>query len=122
MKDYSLIKLRQKISNLIFQVLTHKICVRQALERFPEGIEDESSQCIWHALIHYEADEEYRIKDFNYAEEQNNFLTELALILQKGEALPLNIMAEYKQYYEPNVKPSHHGILNKIKNLFRFII
>ncbi len=113
---------RKLVAELIFNVLAGKICAREALEQFPAGIKDYSLQCVWYALIHFEADENFRKNDIEFTLEQNNYLENLAYILQKGEPLPQNIIEEYNKYYEPMIKSETKGFINKIKSVFRFII
>lgn len=112
---------RKHVAELIFKVLQGKLCVREALEKFPFEMKDASLQCAWHALIHFEADEDFREKDIEYAEEQNNYLEIMAYMLQKGESLPQNMIEEYNKYYEPVIKSETKNFLSKIKSIFRFI-
>ena len=59
------------VSRLIMLVLTGQMSVRQALLNFPKNIKDKSIITAYHALIHFEADEELRNSDLMYKEEQN---------------------------------------------------
>lgn len=113
---------KKLIAELIFKVLDRKTSVREALEKFPCNIKDNSIQVAWHALMHFEADDDIRKQDIEYAQEQDNFLKETALLLQKNESLPENILEEYNKYHDPVIKSESKGILNKIKSIFRFII
>lgn len=111
-------ELRKKVSKLFFAVLTHKIQVRDALARFPKDCEDSTLIASWHALCHLEADEEMRKKDKMYAEEQDNYIEFIAFTLEKGEALPKNIISSYEPYHsEALISPSKSlkGIINKLK-------
>ena len=110
------------VAELVFKVLSGEICVREALEKFPSQPDDDSLQCAWHALIHFEADEDFRKKDIEYAQEQDNYMKSLALSLQKGDFLPKNIIEEYNKYYDPVIKSETKSLLSKIKSIFRFII
>lgn len=74
--------------------------VREALIKFPKDTDDESLIAAYHALIHYEADEDLRRRDELYKEEQDDYLEWLSYILEKGEDLPQNIIDNYKKYYE----------------------
>lgn len=111
-------ELRKKVSKLFFAVLTHKIPVRDALARFPKDCEDPTLIAAWHALCHLESDEEMRLKDKMYAEEQDNYIEYIAFTLEKGEPLPKNIVSSYVPYHSealiPNSK-SFKGIINKLK-------
>ena len=113
---------RQYVAELMLKVLEGEYSVREALEKFPRNIKDISVQCAWHALIHYEADEELRQKDSEYAEEQDYYLNSILLILQKGESLPENILQEYNKYYGTVVYTETQNIFSKLKSIFRFII
>lgn len=113
---------RKLVSELILNVLERKLCSREALEKFPRNFKDSSLQSAWHALIHYEADEDIREKDTEYAQEQDNYLKTIAFILQKGEPLPENTLQEYNKYYGNVVNSESKNILSKIKSIFRYII
>jgi hypothetical protein len=91
--------LRNKIGELIIQVLTDKILVREALLKFPPDITDVSTKCAYHALVHREADEDLRRRDIMYKDEQDNYLELVARTLIKGSELPKNIIKNYNKYY-----------------------
>lgn len=112
---------RIRVSELIIGVLTQKILVRQALEVFPTDKSDLSLQCVWHALVHYEADEDLRARDVAYKEEQDEFLEFLASLLSEGQDLPRDIIAGYKDFYEEAPLSDEKGFKGWIKSLFRFI-
>ncbi|MBQ3641119.1 hypothetical protein II906_04230 [bacterium] len=90
---------RRKVSRLYYDVLTGKMPVREALNKFPQDCEDKTVIASWHALCHYEADEEIRARDRLYMEEQDDYLEYIAQTLQKGQELPSNIIKEYSPYY-----------------------
>lgn len=111
-------ELRKKVSKLFFAVLTHKVPVRDALARFPKDCEDKTLIAAWHALCHLEADQELRLRDKMYANEQDEYIEYIAFTLEKGEALPENIINSYAPYHnEALVSPSKSlkGIINKLK-------
>ena len=60
------------ISQLILDVLTSKITVNEALSKFPKTNNDINIKCAFDALMHYEADEEYRLKVKDYAQLQDD--------------------------------------------------
>lgn len=123
MNDVSdILEQRQFVSSLIFSVLTGKITVKNALLKFPHGTEDKSIQAAWHAVLHYESDEDLRNKDFNYAQEQDEYLEFIAFTLKEGKSLPLNIINSYNEYHPKAMIPEEDGIKGVIKRLFRFII
>ena len=51
------LKERRYVSRLIISVLTEQRCVREAIKLFPD-VKDTNIECAYHALLHYEADEE----------------------------------------------------------------
>ena len=112
---------KKQVAELIFKVLAGELCVREALEQFPCQINDDSLQCAWHALVHFEADEDFRKKDIEYAQEQDNYLQSLAFMLQNCEPLPKNVIEEYNKYHDPAIKSETKNFLSKIKSVFRFI-
>lgn len=121
-KAVELYKSRLRVSDLIFEVLTSKTCVREALKSFPKDSEDPSVHCCWHALLHYEADEDQRRYDFEYKEEQDEYLEMLAFIMKEGKPIPVNIINNYKSFYEAAYTPKSQTFWGILKSLFRFII
>ncbi|MFH0702929.1 MAG: hypothetical protein V2B14_05260 [bacterium] len=99
-EKFFFIEARKLVSKLIFKVLTKNLCVREALKSFPKNIKDPSVQCAWHALIHYEADEDHRNASLEYTKEQDDYIEMLAFILQEGEKIPINIINSYREYYK----------------------
>lgn len=91
---------RVKVARLLRLVLMGSICVREAMLAYPKDTEDESLIAAYHALIHYEADEDLRSRDPLYKEEQDDYIEFLSYILEQEEDLPENIIANYKQYYD----------------------
>ena len=82
---------------------------------------DPSAIAAYHALIHLEADEEIRMKDGLYKQEQDNYIIYIAETFQKGENLPQNIINEYKDFYRwapSQFSNTKEGILEKLS---RFI-
>ena len=114
---------RKKVSDLIFAVLTEKITVPDALKVFPKNLSDPTLNAAFHALVHFEADEELRSKDAEYKNEQDLYLQDIAEILAQGDALPCNIIDEYNQYHKdsliyPNIdKKTVFKRLKKMINL-----
>lgn len=117
--DYSLC--RKEVAELIFKVLTNQILVREALLKFPEDVLDPSIQASWHALCHLESDEDIRRRDFEYANEQNDFIEMIAFTLQKGEELPRNIINAYLKYHEEALIPHSKKLKGVINKLTRFL-
>lgn len=90
---------RQFVGRLIIAVLTEQLNVREAIKQFPD-ISDKSVECAYHALVHYEADEDMRGADIEYREAQDEYLESIAQTLIQGKDLPKNIIDEYKPYYK----------------------
>ena len=90
---------RKFVGRLIFEVLTERKNVREAIKLFPDS-KDKNIECDYHALVHYSADEEMRYKDIEYREAQDDYLEFLAQTLSEGKPLPKNIIDEYKPYYK----------------------
>ena len=115
-----LINNRKFVGRLIYSVLTDRRCVREALKLFPDTI-DKNIECAYHALVHYEADEDLRYHDIEYKEEQNDYLEFIAETLVAGKDLPKNIIADYEDYYKGIAKPWVSGAKGFLKEFFRFI-
>lgn len=108
------IKDRRFVANLLRKVRIGECCVREALMAYPKDTTDESLIAAYHALIHYEADEDIRFRDALYKEEQDDYIEFLAYTLDKGEDLPENIINNYKKFYDSAPilhKNNFHGFL-----------
>lgn len=114
--------LRQEASELIIQVLAEKMNIQQAIKAFPRDENDDSLMCAFHALLHYEADDEIRKDDPEYAEEQLDHMENIAMLLKNNEPLPINVIEDYKNYYEEAPFASKKGFKQLIKRLFRITI
>ena len=111
---------RKFVGRLIYSVLTERRCVREAIKLFPDSM-DKNIECAYHALVHFEADEDIRYRDIEYREAQNDYLEEIAQTLVAGKDLPRNIIADYEDYYKGTAslwKNGWHGFLKEFK---RFI-
>ena len=111
---------RKFVGRLIFSVLAERRTVREAILLFPDT-RDKNIECAYHALVHYEADEDMRHKDIEYREEQVDYLEFLAQTLTEGKELPRNIIADYEEYYKGIAKPWTSGIKGFFKEFARFI-
>lgn len=114
-------KYRKEVSRLIYQVLTDQIVVREAVLAFPKIINDKTLDTVYHALVHYEADEDLRKRDLLYKEVQNDYLEFIAQTLDKGEDLPLNIINSYKKYYKDTNLPKPKTMSGLMKSLCKFL-
>lgn len=114
--DYT--DIRKKVSRLFFGVLTKKLPIREALIRFPKNCNDKTIIACWHALCHLEADEEIRLKDSMYREEQDNYIEFIAHTLSQGDSLPENIISSYLPYHHDALIPQTNtfkGIIHQLK-------
>jgi hypothetical protein len=112
---------RRFVASLMRHVLMYKIPVREAVVNFPKNTEDKSIQAAYHALVHFEADEELRLRDPLYKEEQDDYIEFLANLLEKGEDLPDNIIKGYEEYYEVVNVPQEEGAAGFWKSFMRFL-
>lgn len=115
---------RLLVADLIFDVLNGKKTVAGALQSFPKEKNDINIKCAFDALMHREADEEYRLKVSDYAKVQDDYLFDLAEILRQNEKLPDNIIKSYLKYHKDNLmgewdKPLD-GVLKKFKKMINF--
>lgn len=118
-KEY--IEERKNVSRLIYMVLAETLHVKDAILRFPKDINDSTIKTAYHALIHLEADEDYRKMDLDYKDEQDDYLEFIAQILQEGNALPKNIIKSYDKYYKNIETPNSESMKGLIKSLCRFL-
>ncbi len=107
---------REKVAEIIRYVLISQLSVREAVLEFPKDTEDNSIHAAYHALIHYEADEDLRNRDEVYRDEQDDYLEYISQTLERNEDLPNNIIKNYEKYYktanlvhENNAKGFLHG-------------
>ena len=107
------------VGKLLRLVRIGQISVRQAIFEYPKDPTDESLIAAYHALIHYEADEDLRAKDSLYKEEQDDYLEFLAFTLEKGEDLPENIIENYKKYYDTAPVLHKKGIIGFFKSCWK---
>ena len=112
---------RVLVAGRIRQVLISRMCVREAILKFPRDTEDKSIHAAYHALVHYEADEDLRNRDNLYREEQDDYLEFLANILENGKNLPENIIQNYEKYYECANIPHEKNTKGFFKSFLRFL-
>lgn len=114
---------REYVARLIVSVLTERMSVREAILQFPKDTTDKNIITAYHALIHYEADEDERAMDLAYREEQDEYLNMIAELLAAGKELPKNIIKSYEPYY-PEVQfqlPKSKTFKNFLKTMCRFL-
>jgi hypothetical protein len=112
---------RKIVSRLIYMVLAESLHVRNAILKFPKDSNDFTLKTAYHALIHLEADEEYRKTDLEYKEMQNDYLEFIAQTLQDGNVLPQNIIKSYDKYYKNIQTPHSKSMKGLLKSLCRFL-
>lgn len=112
---------RQKVAQLIRRVRLGSMHVREALLAFPDNMKDKSIMASYHALVHYEADEDLRKKDALYAEEQDDYLEFISYIMERGEDLPDNIIQGYEKYYKEANIPHSKDSKGFLESFFRFL-
>ena len=116
-----IISARKLVGILIYDIISRNITPFEAIQKFPKDIEDTSIKIGWHAIIHFDSDEDIRKKDNLYAQEQMRYLESIGKILLNGEPLPENILQEYENLYEETVLPKKTTFKEYIKSIFRFI-
>lgn len=112
---------RARVAELIRKVLMGYICVREAILAFPKDSEDTSIIAAYHALVHYEADEDLRNRDALYKEEQNDYLEFISYILERGEDLPDNIIKNYEKYYKAASLPHENNTKGFLHSFLKFL-
>ena len=118
-KNYS--EDRKFVSRLIYLVLAESLLVREALLKFPKDEDDPSIKAAYHALIHREADENFRKHDLDYRDEQDDYLEFIAQTLANGEQLPKNVIKSYDKYYKNANTPHSESMKGLLKSLCRFL-
>ena len=109
------------VSELIRKVLVGELSVRDAVVMFPSGTKDKSIEAAFHALIHYEADEDLRRRDILYKEEQDDYLTLIFQTLEQGKELPKNIIKNYEKYYKVADIPMPNDFRSNLIRFWRFL-
>lgn len=112
---------RVVVSELIRKVLLGELSVQKALPMFPSGLGDKSIDAAFHALVHYEADEDLRRRDSLYKEEQDDYLTLIFQTLEQGESLPDNIIRNYEKYYPMADIPMPDNFRSNVLRFWRYI-
>lgn len=116
-------KNRLFVSDLIFDVLTDKITVLEALSRFPKDNNDINIKCAFDALTHREADEDMRQKISDYAIVQDDYLIDIANMLKENQRFPDEYIQNYIKYHNDTLiseEENFKSILKKIKRMINF--
>jgi hypothetical protein len=112
---------RKLVSELIRKVLVGELTVQQAIPMFPSDVKDKSIDAAFHALVHYEADEDIRKRDIMYKDEQDDYLTLVFQALEEGEPLPDNIIRNYEKYYKKADIPMPNNFKSNLIRFWRFL-
>lgn len=112
---------RKIVSRLIYLVLAETLHVKDAILKFPKDATDESIKAAYHALVHFEADEDLRKRDLDYKDEQDDYLEFIAETLQNGGELPKNMIKSYDKYYKGANTPSSESMKGLLKSLCKFL-
>lgn len=112
---------RAFVAVLIRKVLIGALTVGEAVRIFPFDTGDKSLEAAYHALVHYEADEDLRRRDLMYREEQDEYMEMIAYTLDKGDSLPDNIIRNYEKYYSESSIPHKHDRKGAIRSFLRFL-
>ena len=112
---------RKLVSELIRKVLVGELTVQNAIPMFPSDVKDKSIDAAFHALVHYEADEDLRNRDYMYKEEQDDYLTLIFQTLETGEPLPDNIIRNYEKYYPKADIPMPNNFKSNLIRFWRFL-
>ncbi len=112
---------RAFVAVLIRKVLIGALTVGEAVRNFPFDTGDKSLEAAYHALVHYEADEDLRRRDLMYREEQDEYMEMIAYTLDKGDSLPDNIIRNYEKYYSEASIPHKHDRKGAIRSFLRFL-
>lgn len=117
----STIENRKRVAALIRQVLISRVCVREAILNFPRDTNDKSIDAAYHALVHYEADEDFRRRDEIYKDEQDDYLEFISQVLERGKDLPDNIINNYEKYYSCANIPHENNTKGFLKSFLRYL-
>lgn len=112
---------RTYVALLIRKVLIGAITVGEAVRNYPFDTGDKSIEAAYHALVHYEADEDLRRRDIMYRDEQDEYMEMISQTLERGESLPDNIIRNYEKYYPESNIPHSHDKAGSIKSFLRFL-
>ena len=117
----TIIENRKKVAELLRRVRLGEMHVRDALLAFPDETDDKSIMAAYHALVHYEADEDLRHRDDLYREEQDDYIEFLSYIMDRGEDLPDNVIKSYENYYKSANIPHTKDTKGFLESFFRFL-
>lgn len=117
----TVIENRKRVADLLRKVRLGEMHVREALLSFPDVTDDKSVMAAYHALVHYEADEDLRKRDDLYREEQDDYIEFISYIMDRGEDLPDNIIKSYEKYYKSANIPHSKDTKGFLESFFRFL-
>ena len=117
----TVIENRKRVAELVRKVRLGLLPVKDALLMFPDVTDDKSIMASYHALVHYEADEDLRLRDELYREEQDDYLEFISYTMDRGEDLPKNIIKSYEMYYKSANIPHSKDTKGFLESFFRFL-
>ena len=120
-KEVDFSEQRKLVGRIIIAAMTEQISVQRGLLLFPKGCEDPSIRAAWHALCHYEADEDIKAKDIEYNNSQIELLEMIAFAFKDGEPLAQNIIDAYEPYYKDSPISYEKGLRGFLKKFTRFL-
>ena len=114
MTDFSKVD-KTIVATLVRKVLINEMSAREAILSFPADSKDPSIITAYHAIVHFEADEDLRKRDEVYRQEQDDYLELISNTLEKGDELPQNFIKGYDDFYKSASLPHE----NNSKGVFR---
>ena len=110
------------LAGLIKDVLEERKTVLEALNSLPKNSKNPNVKCVFDALMHREADEDLRKDEEDYAAVQDEYLRDLAQILENNENIPKNIIENYNKFHEDTlISDDTKGFSNIVKYIKRRI-
>ena len=106
---------RLKAASLLRLVRVGQISARKAVLEYPRDVQDESLIAAYHALIHYEADEDIRARDALYKEEQDDYLNMIARCRDKKTSIRREENQE-KNSVESRINAEYQVQINEVNN------
>jgi hypothetical protein len=116
-----IIRARKFVGKLLRAALIGRLTPSDAASRFPKDVEDKSITAAFHALMHFEADEDLRKQDLLYAQEQDEYIETISDMLMAGKPMPQNIVDEYEAFYPTSPLYRSENRENFFKRVLRLI-
>jgi len=91
MNTNNLVEVRKSAANILKKMLDRKLIPKEAKDKWPSYKKDKILDIAFHALDHFEADEDIRLKDKKYAKWQTEQIQKIILCLETGEPIEKDI-------------------------------